>query len=86
MTESFFSFRKAGLIHTRTDTFLNQHNRPNYVERWYNRDGFNHTCRRCKEPTIATWQLAVLDHLQQPNGSFYYCDAHCPENFGINSD
>ena len=57
---------------------------PNYVETYYNSIGYKYPCRTCGGK--ATYQLALSDHLFQPQGSLYYCDKDCPPNWNIISD
>ena len=59
--------------------YLNYYNRPNYIEKYNNPNGFKYTCRLCNNK--ATWQLALFDHLFQPQGSLYYCNEHMPPDY-----
>lgn len=59
--------------------YKNRYGRPNYIERYYNPNGYKYKCRECDEKS--QWQFALFDHLKQPQGSIYYCDKHVPADY-----
>jgi len=62
--------------------YKNYYGRPNYIEKYNNPDGYKYKCRSCKTKS-AHWQLALFDHLHQPQGSLYYCDVCIPPDYSI---